>query len=344
MRLNTMSLARREFLQLAVSAAALPTIPNLAWAEVYPSRPIRLIVTGAAGGTPDIVGRLIGQSLSERLGQPFVVENKPGGGTNIGTEVALKAAPDGYTLLLAISANDINASLYDDLHFNFISDTTPVATVCTLPLVMEINPAFPATTIPEFIAYAKANPGKINMASPGTGTVLHVAGELFKMMAGIDMVHVPYRGEALALTDLLAGRVQVLFGVMPASLGYIRSGKLRALGITTAKRQELLPDVPVISEFLPGYEASGWYGIVAPKGTPAEIVNTLSTEINAAVVDPAMRARFADIGGTVFTSSPADVRKIHRRRYGGMGQGRQVRRYQAGLSARRLARKYPAFD
>jgi tripartite-type tricarboxylate transporter receptor subunit TctC len=309
MRPNT-SLARREFLQFAVSAAALETMPNVAWAEAYPSRAVRLIVTGAAGGTPDIVGRLIGQALSERLGQPVVIENKPGGGTNIGTEVAVKAAPDGYTLLLALSANDINASLYNDLHFNFIRDVAPVATVCTLPLVMEINPALPVTTIPEFIAYAKANPGMINMASPGTGTVLHVAGELFKMMAGIDMVHVPYRGEALALTDLLAGRVQVLFGVMPASLGYIKSGKLRALGVTTARRQELLPDVPAIGELLPGYEASGWYGIVAPKGTTAEIINKLSTEINAVLADPAMRARFADIGGTVFENSPDDVEKF----------------------------------
>jgi tripartite-type tricarboxylate transporter receptor subunit TctC len=310
MRPNTMSLARRKFLQFAVSAAALETMPNVAWAEAYPSRAVRLIVTGAAGGTPDIVGRLIGQALSERLGQPVVIENKPGGGTNIGTEVAVKAAPDGYTLLLALSANDINASLYNDLHFNFIRDVAPVATVCTLPLVMEINPALPVTTISEFIAYAKADPGMINMASPGTGTVLHVAGELFKMMAGIDMVHVPYRGEALALTDLLAGRVQVLFGVMPASLGYIKSGKLRALGVTTARRQELLPDVPAIGELLPGYEASGWYGIVAPKGTPAEIINKLSTEINAVLADPAMRARFADIGGTVFENSPDDVEKF----------------------------------
>jgi tripartite-type tricarboxylate transporter receptor subunit TctC len=310
MPVNTMSLARREFLQLAASASVLPAMSNVARAQAYPSRPVRLITTAAAGGAPDIVARLIGQWLSERLAQPFVVENKPGGGTNIGTEAAVKAAPDGYTLLLAISANDINASLYENLHFNFISDTTPVATICSLPLVMEINPALPATTIPEFIAYAKSNPGKINMASPGTGTVLHVAGELFKMMAGIDMVHVPYRGEALALTDLIAGRVQVLFGVMPASLGYIRSGKLRALGVATAKRQEVLPDVPAIGEFLPGYEATAWYGIVAPRGTPPEIVTRLNTEVNAALADPTMRARFADVGGSVFASSPAAFGKF----------------------------------
>jgi tripartite-type tricarboxylate transporter receptor subunit TctC len=309
-RPNTKSFARREFLHLAAGAAALPVMPRIARAQAYPSRPVRLIVTGAAGGAPDIIGRLIGQWLSERLGQPFVIENKPGGGTNIGTEVAVKAAPDGYTLLLAISANAINASLYNDLHFNFISDTTPVASICTLPLVMEVNPSLPAMTIPEFIAYAKANPSKINMASPGTGTVLHVAGELFKMMAGIEMIHVPYRGEALALTDLLAGRVQVIFGVMPASLGYIRSGKLCALGVTTAKRQELLPEVPAVGEFVPGYEASGWYGIVAPKRTSAEIVAKLNTEINAALSEPNMRKRLSDIGGSVFAGAPAEFGKF----------------------------------
>jgi tripartite-type tricarboxylate transporter receptor subunit TctC len=310
MRLNTMSLPRREFLQRAASAAVLPAMSNVARAQTYPSRPIRLIVSGAAGGAPDIVARFIAQWLSERLGQPFVIENKPGGGTNIGTEAAVKATPDGYTLLLSMSANVINESLYNDLHFNFISDTTPVASICTIPLVMEINPALPVTTIPEFIAYAKANPGKINMASPGNGTVLHVAGELFKMMAGIEMVHVPYRGEVLALTDLLAGQAQVLFGVMPASLGYIRSGKLRALGVTTAKRQELLPDVPAIGEFVLGYEASAWYGIVAPKNTPAEIVGKLSTEINAALSDPDMRKRLFEIGGNIFAGSPADFGKF----------------------------------
>jgi tripartite-type tricarboxylate transporter receptor subunit TctC len=310
MRLNTASLDRREFLQLAAGVAALSVVSNDARAQAYPSRPVRLIVAGAAGGAPDIVARLIGQWLSERLGQRFVVENKPGGGTNIGTGVAVKAVPDGYTLLLAISANVINASIYDNLHFNFISDTTPVASICTIPLVMEINPALPVMSVPEFIAYAKANPSKINMASPGTGTVLHVAGELFKMMAGIDMVHVPYRGEALALTDLLAGQVQTIFDVMPPSLGYIRSGKLRALGVTTAKRQELLPDVPPIGEFMPGYEASAWYGIVAPKGTPEEIIGKLNMEINAALRDPNMRKRLLELGGTVFAGSPADFGKF----------------------------------
>jgi tripartite-type tricarboxylate transporter receptor subunit TctC len=310
MRLKTKSPRRREFLQLAASAVLFPTIPTIARAQTYPSRPVRLIVTGAAGGAPDIIARLTAQWLSERLGQPFVVENRPGAGTNIGTEAALKAMPDGYTLLLAISANTINASVYQNLPFNFISDTTPVASICTLPLVMEVNPAFPAKTVQEFIAYAKANPGKINMASPGNGTILHVAGELFKMMTGIDMVHIPYRGEVPALTDLLAGQVQVMFDVMPASLGYVRSGKLRALGVTTARRQELLPDVPAINELVPEYEASGWYGIVAPKGTPAEVVGKLNTEINAALSDVGMQKRFVEVGGAVFADSPADFGKL----------------------------------
>jgi tripartite-type tricarboxylate transporter receptor subunit TctC len=305
-----MKLPRRKFLDLAVGAAVLVTVPHIARAQAYPSRPVRLIVTVPAGGSPDIVARLIGQWLSERLGQPFVLDNRPGASSNIGTEFVVKAAPDGYTLLLAISSNAINASLYDNLHFNFISDTTPVASISTIPLVMEVNPSLPVATIPEFIAYAKANPGKINMASGGNGTPLHVAGELFKMMAGIDMVHVPYRGEALALSDLLAGHVQVLFGVMPASLGYIRSDRLRALGVTTAKRQELLPDVPAIDEFLPGYEASGWYGIVAPKGTPAEIIDTLNKEANAALSDPNMRKHLTDLGCNVFAGSQADFGKF----------------------------------
>jgi tripartite-type tricarboxylate transporter receptor subunit TctC len=305
-----MKLLRRDVLRivlrLAAGAAVLTTVPRLARAQAYPSRPVRLIVTVPAGGSPDIVARLVGQWLSERLGQPFVVDDRPGASGNIGTEFVVKAAPDGYTLLLAISANAINASLYDNLHFNFIADTTPVASISTIPLVMEVNPSLPVTTIPEFIAYAKANPGKVNMGSGGTGSPLHVAGELFKMMAGIDVVHIPYRGEALALPDLLAGQVQVLFGVMPASLGYIRSGRLRALGVTTAKRQELLPDVPAIGEFLPGYQASGWYGIVAPKGTPADIIDTLNKETNAALSDPGVRKRLVDLGCNVFAGSPAD--------------------------------------
>jgi tripartite-type tricarboxylate transporter receptor subunit TctC len=273
-------------------------------------RPVRLIVTVPAGGSPDIVGRLIGQWLSERLGKPFVVDNRPGASGNIGTETVVRSAPDGYTLLLAISANAINASLYSDLHFNFIRDATPVASIAHIPLVMEVNPSVPAKTVPEFIAYAKANPGKINMASGGVGTPLHVAGELFKMMAGVDMIHVPYRGEAMALPDLLGGQVQVLFGVMPASLGYIKSGKLRALAVTSATRQAVLPDVPAMAEFLPGYEASGWYGVAAPQGTPTEIVDKLNSEINAALVDPQTRSRLVDLGCDVFAGQPADFAKF----------------------------------
>ncbi len=304
-----MKLPRRTFLHLA-AGAALPSASRLAWAQTYPTRPVQLIVGVAAGGSPDIVGRLIAQWLSERLGQPFVVDNRAGAASNIGSELALKAPPDGYTLLLALSANAINASLYSDLHFNFVRDAAPVASIATIPLIMEVNPSVSAKTIPEFIAYAKANPGRINMASGGVGSPLHVAGELFKMMAGVDLIHVPYRSEALALPDLLGGQVQVLFGVMPASLGYVRAGKLRALGVTTAKRQELLPEVPAVAEFLPGFEANGWYGIVVPKGTPTEIVDTLNKTINAALADPTMKQRLVDLGCAVFAGTPADFEKF----------------------------------
>ena len=283
---------------------------HVARAQSYPARPVHLIVSVSAGGSPDIIGRLIAQWLSERLGQPFVVDNRAGAASNIGTEFVLKAAPDGYTLLLALSSNAINASIYKDLQFNFIRDAAPVASIATIPLIMEVNPSFPVKTIPEFIAYAKANPGKINMASGGTGSPLHVAGELFKMMAGVDLVHVPYRSEGLALPDLLAGQVQLLFGVMPASLGYVRAGKLRALGVTTAKRQELLPNVPTVAEFLPGYEANGWYGIVAPRGTPKEIVERLNITINAALADPAMKQRIVELGCADFAGAPADFAKF----------------------------------
>jgi len=297
-------------LHLAAGAGALPAVSRIARAQTYPSRPVRLIVTTPAGGSPDIIARLIGQWLSERLGQPIVVDNRSGASGNIGTEIVVRAPPDGYTLLMALSMNAINASLYDNLPFNFIRDTAPVASIASIPLVMEVNPSVPAKTVPEFIAYAKANPGKINMASGGNGSTLHVAGELFKMMAGVDMVHVPYRGEALALPDLISGQVQLLFGVMPASLGYIRAGKLRALAVTTAKRQEPLPDVPTMGEFLPGFEARGWYGIVAPKATPAEIVEKLNKEVNAALADPNMEKRLTDLGAAVFAGSPADFGKF----------------------------------
>ncbi len=305
-----MKLPRRKFLRLAAGAAALPAGSRIARAQSYPSRPVRLIVTVGAGGSPDIIARLIGQWLSERLGQPFFVDDRAGASGNIGTEICAKAPPDGYTLMLAMSANAINASLYANLNFNFVRDIAPIASISTIPLVMEVNPSVPAHTIPEFIAYAKANPGKINMASGGTGSPLHVAGELFKMMAAVDMIHVPYRSEAFALPDLISGQVDMMFGVMPASLGYIRAGKLRALAVTSAERQEILPDVPALSEFFPGYEANGWYGIGAPKATPTEIIEKLNKEINAALADPVMRGRLADLGCNVFAGSPADFGKF----------------------------------
>jgi tripartite-type tricarboxylate transporter receptor subunit TctC len=301
-----MAFPRRRFLRLATGVAALPVISGMARAQTYPARPVRLIVTVPAGGSPDIIGRLIGQWLSERLGQPFVVENRPGASANIGTELVTKASPDGDTLLLAMSANAINAALYSHLNYNFIRDTVPVASIAHIPLVMDVNLAVPAKTVPEFIDYAKANPGKINLASGGTGTPLYVAGALFQMMAGVKMTEVAYQGESAAMPDLLGGQVQALFGVMPASLGYIRSGKVRALAVTTAKRQAVLPDLPAMAEFLPGYEASGWYGVVAPKGTPPEIVDTLNKQINAALADPHMRQRLAELGCDVFAGTPAD--------------------------------------
>jgi tripartite-type tricarboxylate transporter receptor subunit TctC len=305
-----MKLRRRRFLQLASAAAALPALPSLVRAQSYPSRPVKLIVTVPAGGSPDIIGRLMAQWLSEKLGQAFVVENKPGASTNIGTELALKSAPDGGTLLLAMSSNAINPGLYHHLNFNFLQDAEPVASISTIPLVMDLNPAFPAETIPEFIANAKANPGKINLASGGSGTPLYVAGALFRMMANINLVDVIYQGEGAAMPDLLSGQVQAMFGVMPASISYIKAGKLRALAVTSAKRQELLPNVPAMAEFLPGYEANGWYGIVAPKGTPANAVEAINKQVNAALADPAMRKRFTDLGCDVFTGSPADFGKF----------------------------------
>jgi tripartite-type tricarboxylate transporter receptor subunit TctC len=301
---------RRRFLHLAAGAAVLPTLPRIVLAQTYPTRPVRLIVTFAAGGSPDIIARLMGQWLSERLGQPIIVDNRPGAAGNIGTEIGVRAPPDGYTLLMALSVNAINASVYNNLSFNFIRDTAPVASIASTPLIMEVNPSVPAKTVPEFIAYAKANPGKINMASGGKGAPGHVAGELFKMMAGVDMVHVPYRSDALLLPDLISGQVQVYFGVMPASLGYIRAGKLRALAVTSATRQEALPDVPTVGEFLPGFEARGWYGIVVTKATPAEIVGKLNQEINAALADPNMKKRLTDLGVAVFAGSPADFGKF----------------------------------
>jgi len=304
-----MKLPRRNFLLLAAGAAALPGASRIAWAQTYPSRPVRIIVGFAAGGTGDIIARLMGQWLSERLGQPFIIENRPGGGTNIATEAVVRAPADGYTLLSVGSTQAINGTLYYKLNFNFIRDITPVAGIVVGPNVMVVNPSVPATTVPEFIAYAKANAGKLNMASGGIGSLGHVSGELFKMMAGINIGHVPYRGGGPALTDLLAGQVQVYFSPLPAAIEYIRAGKLRALAVTTAARSEALPDIATVAEFVPDYEASVWAGIGAPKATPAEIVEKLNREINAGLADPKMKARLADLGGTVLPGSPADFGK-----------------------------------
>jgi tripartite-type tricarboxylate transporter receptor subunit TctC len=301
-----MKLARRRFLHLAAGAAALVIVSRVARAQSYPSRPVHLVVGFPAGGGTDTIARLLAQSLSERLGQPFVIENRPGAGTNIGTEAVVRAPADGYTLLYVTAANAINATLYDKLNFNFIRDIAPVAGIVRLASVMVVHPSFPAKTIPEFIAYAKANPGKINMASAGTGNSSHVSGELFKMLSGIDMVHVPYRGGAPALQDLIGGQVHVMFDAIGNSLEHIRQGTLRPLGVTTAQRSDALPDVPAIDEFVPGYETSVWYGIGVPRNTPAEIVERLNKEINSALADPRMKARLADMGGTIITGSPAD--------------------------------------
>jgi tripartite-type tricarboxylate transporter receptor subunit TctC len=305
-----MKLPRRKFLQFAWAAAVAPTFSRVATAQTYPSRPVRLIVGFAAGSTSDIYARLIGQWLSDRLGQPFIIENRPGAGTNIATEAVVRATPDGYTLLSVAPSNVVGATLYDKLNFNFIRDIAPVARVGGAPFIMEVNPSLPARTVPEFIAYAKVNPGKLNMASAGNGTISHVAGELFKMMTGVDMRHVPYRGSPQALTDLLGGQVQVIFDPFPTSIEYIKAGELRPLAVTAARRLEALPDVPTVAEFAPGYEASGWVGVGAPKNTPAEIVDRLNKEINAALADPEMKAKLANLGGAAFPGSPADFGKF----------------------------------
>jgi tripartite-type tricarboxylate transporter receptor subunit TctC len=305
-----MKLPRRQFLHLAAGAAALPALSRIACAQAYPSRPVRIIAPTAPGGAPDILARLIGPWLSGRFGQQFVVENRPGGGSNIGTEAVVRASPDGYTLLVVSSANAINATLYDKLNFVFLRDIAPVAGIISLPFVMVVNPSVPAKTVPEFIAYAKANPGKINLGSPGIGTPGHVAGELFKMMAGVDLVHVPYRGGGPVMTDLLGGQVQVLFGTTSLTIEQSRAGKLRPLAVTTATRWEGLPDIPTVNDFVSGYEASAVLGLGAPRNTPAEIIDTLNKEINAALADPNMKARLADLGGTVLAGSPADFGKL----------------------------------
>jgi tripartite-type tricarboxylate transporter receptor subunit TctC len=304
-----MKLPRREFLNLAAGAAALPLVSRLAWAQAYPTRPVRIIVAAAPGGANDVIARLMASRLSERLGQ-VVVENRPGGSNNIGTEAAIRATPDGYTLLLVDSTAAINATLYDKLNFVFLRDVAPIAGILRLPYVLVAHPSVPANTVSELIAFAKANPGKINMASPGTGSGPHVAGELFKMAAAIDMVHVPYRGGGPVMTDLLGGQVQVLFGTTALTIEQIRAGKLRPLAVTTAARWEGLPEIPAVGEFVPGYEASGVFGLGAPRTTPVAIIDRLNKEINAGLADSKVKARLSDLGGTVLMGSPADFGKL----------------------------------
>jgi len=301
-----MKLPRRRFLHLAAGAAALPAVSRIVQAQTYPSRPVRLIVPFAPAGTTDILARLMGQWLSERLGQQFVIENRPGASTIIGTEAVVRAPADGYTVLLVATASAINATLFDKLSYNFLSDIAPVAGIMRVPNVMVVHPSVPVKTVPEFIAYAKANPGKINQASPGAGTSTHMAGELFKAMTGTQIVLVQYRGNAPGLIDLLAGQVQLGFDTMPSSIEYIRAGKVRALGVSTLTRSEALPDVPTISEFVPGYESSGYFGFGVPKNAPAEIVDRLNKEINAGLADPGLKSRLADLGGMTLAGTPAD--------------------------------------
>jgi tripartite-type tricarboxylate transporter receptor subunit TctC len=305
-----MKLPRREFLHLAAGAAALPVASRTVWAQAYPSRPVHIIAPTAPTGAPDILARLIGPWLSERLGQQFVVENRPGSGNNIGTEAVVRASPDGYTLLVVTSSNAINATLYDKLNFDFLRDIAAVAGLINLPFVMVINPTVPAKTVPEFVTHAKANPGKISFGSPGIGTPGHVAGELFKMMAGIEMIHVPYRGGGAVLSDLLGGQVQVLFGSTSLAVEQIRAGKLRPLAVTSATRWEGLPDIPTMGDFVPGYEATSLFGLGAPKKTPVEIIDKLNKEVNAGLDNPKLKARLIELGGTVLAGSPADFGKL----------------------------------
>jgi tripartite-type tricarboxylate transporter receptor subunit TctC len=305
-----MTLARRRFLALAAGATALPTLSRLAWGQTYPTRVVRIIVGFAAGGASDILARLLGQWLSERLGQQFIVENRPGAATNIATEAVVRAPSDGYTLLFISVSNVINATLYDRLTFNFIRDIAPVAGIVRQPALMVVNPSVPARTVAEFVSYAKANPNRVSYASIGIGSSNHVTGELFKMMTGIDMVHVPYRGGAPALTDLIAGQVQVMFIGPVGSIQYVRDGTLRALAVTTTTRAQALPDIPTVDNFVPGFEASSWFGIGAPRNTPLEIVNTLNREINAGLADPRIKARLAELGGSALAGSPTDFGRL----------------------------------
>jgi tripartite-type tricarboxylate transporter receptor subunit TctC len=303
---NIVTLPRRRFLQLAAGAAALPAVSRIAQAQAYPTRPVRLIVGFPAGGTADIAARLMGHWLSERLGQPFIIENRPGANTNLATEAVVRSPADGYTLLLVGPSNAINATISDKLNYNFIRDIAMVAGITRTPLVLEVNPAFPVNSVPELIAYAKANPGKISLASYGTGTISHMAGELFKIMTGVEMVHVPYRGSAPLLPDLLGGQVQAAFDNLPASIEHIRAARLRPLAVTTALRSQALPDLPTVGEILPGYEASAWSAVGAPKNTPADIVERLNERINAGLGEPEIKARLAELGAMTFPGSPAD--------------------------------------
>jgi tripartite-type tricarboxylate transporter receptor subunit TctC len=305
-----MKFPRRRFLRLAAGAAALPALPHVARAQAYPSRPVRWIVPFPPGGPAEILARLFGQFMSEHLGQPFVIENRPGAGGNIGTEAVVHSPPDGYTMLLVTTANAINASLYERLNYNFIRDIAPVAALIRVPAVLEINPMVPVDSVPAFIAYAKANPGKLNMASAGSGTIQHVAGEMFKMMTGVSLQHVPYRGQAPALTDLIGGQVQVMFDSMPASIEHIRAGKVRALAVTTAARSDVLPQLPTVRDFVPGFEASAWYGVAMPANTPQANVDKINKEINAAFADPRIKGQLLDLGGTILAGSAADFAKL----------------------------------
>jgi tripartite-type tricarboxylate transporter receptor subunit TctC len=305
-----MRLPRRTFLRMALSAGAFPAASRMARAQGYPTRPVRIIVGQTAGGGQDIFARLIGQWLSDRLGRPFIIENRPGAGGNIGAEAVVRSSADGHTLLLIAPSNTINETLYDKLSFDFVRDIAPIASIARAPLIMEVPSSFPANTVSEFITYAKANPGKLNMASPGIGTSVHIAGELFKMMAGVNLVHVPYRGAPAADTDLISEQVQVMFNNVPNSIEHVRSGRLRALAVTTVERFQALPNIPTVGEFVPGYEASSWWGLGAPTNTPAEIVERLNREINAGLANPTVKSRFADLGATAFSTSLADFRRF----------------------------------
>ena len=305
-----MKLSRRSLLHLSAGAVALPALSRRARAQTYPARPVRLIIGYTPGGSADITARLTGQWLSERLGQSVIVESRPGGGTNIATEAVVRAPPDGYTLLLVAPANAINATLYDKLNFEFLRDIVPVAGIIRFPNVVDVNPSLPIKSIPELIAYAKTNPGKLNMASSGNGSTIHMSGELFKMMAGVNMVHVPYRGGAPALTDLIAGQVHVMFDNIPTSAEHVRSGRLRGLAVTGTARSHVLPDLPTVADFLPGYEASAWYGLGAPRNTPAAVIDRLNDAVNAILADPASQGRFAELGASLLPGSPADFGKL----------------------------------